>query len=69
MALGFATLYGDMCGGLGVLSDVSKTKVYSLARWINREREIIPNARGRLFVWASRFCPGMIDRMMAKYVK
>lgn len=43
MALGYATLYGDMCGGLGVLSDVSKTKVYSLARWINRKKEIIPN--------------------------
>ena len=44
MALGYATLYGDMCGGVGVISDVSKTKVYSLARWINREKEIIPNA-------------------------
>lgn len=44
MALGYATLYGDMCGGLGVISDVSKTKVYSLARWINHEREIIPRA-------------------------
>ena len=43
MALGYATLYGDMCGGLGVISDVSKTKVYSLARWINRKKEVIPN--------------------------
>lgn len=42
MALGYATLYGDMCGGLGVISDVSKTRVYALARWINRDREIIP---------------------------
>ncbi len=44
MAVGYATLYGDMCGGLGVLSDVSKTKVYELARWINREKEIIPES-------------------------
>lgn len=44
MAVGYSTLYGDMCGGLGVLSDVSKTKVYALARWINREREVIPLA-------------------------
>jgi len=43
MAMGYATLYGDMCGGLGVLSDVSKQQVYALARWINREKEVIPN--------------------------
>jgi len=42
MAMGYATLYGDMCGGLGVLSDVSKQQVYALARWINRENEVIP---------------------------
>lgn len=42
IALGFCTLYGDMCGGLGVLADVTKTQVYNLARWINRDREIIP---------------------------
>ncbi|GAB5411139.1 MAG: NAD+ synthase [Chlamydiales bacterium] len=42
-ALGYCTLYGDMCGGLGVIGDVMKTKVYKLCRYINREKEIIPN--------------------------
>lgn len=42
MAVGYCTLYGDMCGGLAVISDVFKTQVYALAQWINREREIIP---------------------------
>jgi NAD+ synthase (glutamine-hydrolysing) len=44
MAVGYCTLYGDMCGGLAVISDVPKTMVYRLAHWINREREIIPAA-------------------------
>ncbi|MBM3822578.1 MAG: NAD+ synthase [Verrucomicrobia bacterium] len=44
MAVGYCTLYGDMCGGLAVISDVPKTLVYRLARWINRERVIIPEA-------------------------
>ena len=42
MGLGYCTLYGDMCGGLGVIADVLKTQVYDLSRWINREKEIIP---------------------------
>ncbi|MBP7142395.1 MAG: NAD+ synthase [Opitutaceae bacterium] len=42
VAVGYCTLYGDMCGGLAVISDVFKTQVYALARWINRDREIIP---------------------------
>ena len=42
MAVGYCTLYGDMCGGLAVISDVFKMQVYALSRWINREREIIP---------------------------
>lgn len=42
MAMGYATLYGDMCGGVGVLSDVTKRQVYALAQWINRASEIIP---------------------------
>jgi NAD+ synthase (glutamine-hydrolysing) len=42
VAVGYCTLYGDMCGGLAVISDVFKTQVYALARWINRERELIP---------------------------
>ena len=44
LAVGYCTLYGDMCGGLAVISDVPKTLVYRLAHWINREREIIPTA-------------------------
>lgn len=43
VAVGYCTLYGDMCGGLAVISDVFKTQVYALCRWINREREIIPH--------------------------
>jgi len=42
MGLGYCTLYGDMCGGLGVISDLIKTRVYDLCRWINRKEEIIP---------------------------
>lgn len=44
LAVGYCTLYGDMSGGLAVLGDVPKTTVYQLARHINREREIIPQA-------------------------
>ncbi|MCE9519227.1 MAG: NAD+ synthase, partial [Verrucomicrobia bacterium] len=43
MAVGYCTIYGDMCGGLAVISDLPKTRVYDVARWINREREIIPS--------------------------
>lgn len=43
MAVGYCTLYGDMSGGLAVLSDVPKTTVYSISRFINREKEIIPS--------------------------
>jgi NAD+ synthetase len=42
LAVGYCTLYGDMCGGLAVISDVPKTLIYRLATWINREKEIIP---------------------------
>lgn len=41
-AVGYGTLYGDMCGGLSVLGDVYKTQVYELANYINRQEEIIP---------------------------
>lgn len=41
-AVGYGTLYGDMCGGMSVLGDVYKTQVYDLARYINRNVEIIP---------------------------
>ncbi|MCS6941536.1 MAG: NAD+ synthase [Geminocystis sp.] len=42
MAVGYCTLYGDMNGGLAVIADLPKTKVYSLCKWINRNQEIIP---------------------------
>ncbi len=42
MAVGYCTLYGDMCGGLSVISDVPKTRIYELAEYINRNGEIIP---------------------------
>ncbi|MGV3529917.1 MAG: NAD+ synthase [Flavisolibacter sp.] len=43
LATGYGTLYGDMAGGLGVLGDLYKMQVYALARYINKEKEIIPN--------------------------
>jgi len=42
LAVGYCTLYGDMSGGLAVISDVPKTMVYALAHYINRKNEIIP---------------------------
>ncbi|MDB9312821.1 NAD+ synthase [Spirulina sp. CS-785/01] len=42
MAVGYCTLYGDMNGGLAVIADVPKTKVFALCRWLNRNIEIIP---------------------------
>lgn len=44
MAVGYATLYGDMAGGFAVLKDVPKTLVYRLARWRNRDRVVIPES-------------------------
>ena len=41
-AVGYGTLYGDMCGGISVLGDVYKTEVYELAHFINHKKEIIP---------------------------
>ena len=46
-AVGYCTLYGDMAGGLGVISDLYKTEVYAMCRWLNEEyyqREMIPEA-------------------------
>jgi NAD+ synthase (glutamine-hydrolysing) len=42
LAVGYCTLYGDMSGGLAVISDVPKEMVYALARYMNRDRETIP---------------------------
>ncbi len=44
LAVGYCTLYGDMAGGLAVISDVPKLMVYELAHWINRDRELIPRS-------------------------
>jgi NAD+ synthetase len=44
MAVGYCTLYGDMCGALAPLADVFKTDIYKIARWVNRDRKIIPPA-------------------------
>jgi NAD+ synthase (glutamine-hydrolysing) len=41
-AVGYGTLYGDMCGGISVLGDVYKTQVYELADFINKDKEVIP---------------------------
>ena len=43
MAVGYCTLYGDMNGGLAVISDVPKTRVFSLCKWLNRHQEVIPH--------------------------
>jgi NAD+ synthase (glutamine-hydrolysing) len=43
MAVGYCTLYGDMNGGLAVIADVPKMRVYSLCNWLNKTREIIPH--------------------------
>jgi NAD+ synthase (glutamine-hydrolysing) len=42
LSTGYGTLYGDMAGGLGVLGDLYKQQIFALCRYINREREIIP---------------------------
>ncbi|RUR85100.1 NAD+ synthase [Chlorogloeopsis fritschii PCC 9212] len=42
MAVGYCTLYGDMNGGLAVIADVPKTRVYAICHWLNRDGEIIP---------------------------
>jgi NAD+ synthetase len=44
LAVGYCTLYGDMCGGLAPIADVPKTLVYRLSRWLNHERELIPES-------------------------
>ncbi len=42
LAVGYCTMYGDMCGGLAVISDLPKMQVYALSRWINRDKVVIP---------------------------
>lgn len=43
-AVGYCTLYGDMCGALAVIADLWKTEVYALARWLNRDGERVPRS-------------------------
>ncbi|QTN34061.1 NAD+ synthase [Akkermansiaceae bacterium] len=42
LAVGYCTIYGDMCGGLAAISDLPKTKVFEVAKWVNRNGERIP---------------------------
>ena len=44
LAVGYCTMYGDMCGGLAVISDVPKMMVYELASYINRNKELVPQS-------------------------
>jgi NAD+ synthetase len=44
LSVGYCTIYGDMAGGLAVISDVPKIMIYELARWINRQKEVIPGS-------------------------
>jgi NAD+ synthetase len=60
-AVGYCTLYGDMSGGLAAVSDVPKTMVYRLARYINREREVIP-ARVLTKAPSAELRPGQTDQ-------
>jgi NAD+ synthase (glutamine-hydrolysing) len=61
MAVGYCTLYGDMNGGLAVIADVPKTRVFSLCRWLNRNGEVIPN---NVLVKppSAELKPGQVDR-------
>jgi len=61
LATGYCTLYGDMCGGLAPLADVPKTMVYEIARWVNREREVIPPSILRK-VPSAELRPGQTDQ-------
>ena len=60
MAVGYATLYGDMAGGYAVLKDVFKTKVYELAEWRNRQGEVIPDETLRKAP-SAELRPGQLD--------
>lgn len=62
LALGYCTMYGDMCGALAVISDLSKSDVYKVARYVNSSagREIIPE---RIFtkIPTAELAPGQVD--------
>jgi NAD+ synthase/NAD+ synthase (glutamine-hydrolysing) len=61
LAVGYCTLYGDMSGGLAVISDVPKMMVYEMARWANRAKEVIP---GRIIEKppSAELKPGQVDQ-------
>ncbi|MDY6988336.1 MAG: NAD+ synthase [Thermodesulfobacteriota bacterium] len=61
LAVGYCTLYGDMSGGLAVISDVPKATVYEVARFINRDQEIIP-ARILQKPPSAELKPGQVDQ-------
>jgi len=61
IAVGYCTLYGDMCGGLSVLADVPKTLVYELSAYINRQQEIIPRATVEKAP-SAELKPGQVDQ-------
>ncbi len=61
MAVGYCTLYGDMNGGLAVIGDVPKTRVYSLCRWRNSKGEVIP-ANILTKPPSAELKPGQLDR-------
>jgi NAD+ synthetase len=44
ISVGYCTIYGDMCGALAVIGDLYKTEVFRLARWINKDKELIPQS-------------------------
>ncbi|AEE14629.1 NAD+ synthetase [Thermodesulfobium narugense DSM 14796] len=61
MAVGYTTLYGDLAGGLAVISDVYKEDVYKIARWINSKKKVIPE---RVFIKkpSAELRPGQYDQ-------
>jgi NAD+ synthase (glutamine-hydrolysing) len=61
LAVGYCTLYGDMSGGLSVISDVPKTMVYELAEYINRQKVIIPEDTIRKAP-SAELRPGQVDQ-------
>jgi len=61
MAVGYSTLYGDMCGGLAVIGDLPKKKVYEVAQFINKEKEIIPEEIIRKAP-SAELAPGQTDQ-------
>ncbi len=61
-AVGYCTLYGDMCGALAPISDLTKTQVYKLARWDQRTGEIIPPAASITKPPSAELRPGQTDQ-------